>query len=68
MHLLDLKLAENDGFELTLSDRALKVFILISDASSILLVHDGISPHFRSLIRPGKPEPSTGSSGSACAW
>jgi hypothetical protein len=63
MHLFDLKDEENEGLSAMLSDLALKVLYLMTFASSMLLVHDGISPHFNSWILEGEPEHIAGTDG-----
>ena len=63
IHLLDLKDEENEGFCFMLSDLALKVLYRITLASSMLLVHDGIKPHFNSFILEGESEQMTGRDG-----
>jgi hypothetical protein len=63
MHLFDLKDEEKEGLSAMLSDLALKVLYLMTLASSMLLVHDGISPHFNSWIWEGESEHIAGIDG-----
>lgn len=68
MHRFDLTADEKDGFLSMLSALALNVLYLITFASSMLLVHEGISPHFKSLILSRSVEHTAGISGRAKAW
>lgn len=61
---LDLNEEAKEGFVEIVSALALNVLYLISSASSLVLVHEGISPHLRRLISCGVSEQTAGNSGS----